>query len=184
MPYSATEENDRVGKGKTSLPIPKGEQKVNEKNKIIISLAAVLCCIGIAWYLFSIPSTGGTNNNRVEQRLDDTAREQQKAGDSLAEVRRGIDDSAASVDRIDSGIADDAERAGTIQDRTADAEASADSIAERNERITDELADAESRNAEAAAAIDDATRAISDCSQLNRDSAEIFRRYAGRNTGK
>ena len=157
---------------------------MNEKNKIIISLAAVLCCIGIAWYLFSIPSTAGTNDNRIEQRLDDTAREQQKAGDSLAEIRRGIDDSTASVDRIDSGIADDAERAGTIQDRTADAEASADSIAGRNERITDELADAESRNAEAAAAIDDAARAISDCSQLNRGSTEILGRYTDRNTTK
>ena len=55
---------------------------------------------------------------------------------------------------------------------------------EHIQEITDKLADAESRNAEAAAAIDDAARAISDCSQLNRDSAEIFRRYAGRNTGK
>lgn len=157
---------------------------MNERTKIILFIAGCLLCAGFAWYIFSIPSTGTTNSDRVEQRLDDTAREQQKAGDSLTEVCRGIDDSATSVDRIDSGIADDAERAGTIKDRTADAETSANSIAERNERITDELADAESRNAEAAAAVDDAARAISDCIQLNRSSTEIFKRYAGRNTGK
>ena len=157
---------------------------MNEKNKIIIGIVAALCCIGIAWYLFSIPSTAGTNDNRIEQRLDDTAREQQKAGDSLAEIRRGIDDSAASVERIDNGLADDTERTGAIQGRIADATASADSITERNRRITDKLTDAESRNAEAAAAIDDAARAIGDCSELNRSSAEIFRRYTGRNTGE
>ena len=157
---------------------------MNEKNKIIISLVVVFCCIGVAWYLFSVPSTGGTNNNRVEQRLDDTAREQQKAGDSLAEVRRGLDDSAASIERIDNGLANDTERTGAIQGRIADAAASADSITERNCRIADKLTDAESRNAEATAAIDDAARAIGDCSELNRSSAEILRRYTGRNTGK
>ena len=159
---------------------------MNERTKIILFILLLAVCFVLALPGISLASPAQEQQivTVSEQRLDDTAREQQKAGDSLAEVCRGIDDSATSVDRIDSGIADDAERAGTIKDRTADAEASANSIAERNERITDELADAESRNAETAAAVDDAARAINDCIQLNRSSTEIFKRYAGRNTGK
>ena len=161
---------------------------MNEKTLLFIRYAGyALLVIGMAislWLLFRDIRTGTEPDYRVHERLEDTAREQQKAGDSLAEIRRGLDDSEASVERIDDGITDDTERAGTIQDRTADAAASVDSIAERNSRVADKLADAEIRNAEAAAAIDDAARAISDCSQLNRGSTEILGRYTDRNTTK
>ena len=93
---------------------------MNAKQKIILACVAGLLCIGVAWYLFSVPSTDPTDSSRVEKRLDDTAREQQKAADSIEAVSRGLEDSTDRVADIDAGLGQNLKQALTAsQSETA-----------------------------------------------------------------
>ena len=150
---------------------------MNAKQKIILACVAGLLCIGVAWYLFSVPSTGPTDSSRVEKRLDDTAREQQKAADSIEAVSRGLEDSTDRAADIDAGLGQDQGRVESIQDRNAELETGIDSITERNRTALERLDEAEAGNEDAARSVADAAAAVDSCGELARRSAEILGRY-------
>lgn len=145
---------------------------MDAKQKIILACLAGLLCTGAAWYLFSVPSTGTTDSYHVEDGFDRTAREQQKAADSIDAVSRGLEESTGCAADIGTGIERDQGRAESIQSRNAELETGIDSITERNSSALERLGEAEARNADAAAA-------VADGRELTRRSAEILGRYQG-----
>ena len=151
---------------------------MDAKQKIIIACIAGLLCAGVAWYLFSVPSTGPTDDSRVEKRLDDTAREQQKAADSIRDVSEGVKASTDSTGDIADGIERSAEHAENIEREHEIAADSAERIAAGNDSIEERIEAAEGADRDAAAALDRAAAAVEQCRDLNSSSAEIFGRYA------
>lgn len=151
---------------------------MDAKQKIILACAAVLLCAGVAWYLFSVPSTGSTDDRRVEKRLDDTAREQQKAADSIRDVSEGIDASADSAGDIADGIERSTEHAENIERKHDSAAESAERIAAGNDSVAKRIEAAERSDREAAVAVDRAAATLEQCREFNRSSSEIFGRYA------
>lgn len=152
---------------------------MDAKQKIILVCLAGLLCVGVAWYLFSVPSTGPTDSYRVEDGFDRTAREQQKAADSIDAVSRGLEESTDRASDIGAGIERDQGRAESIQSRNTELEAGIDSITERNSTALERLGEAEARNADAAAAVADAAAAVESGRELTCRSAEILGRYQG-----
>ena len=143
---------------------------MNEKHKIIIYFIAAILGAAAVWHLFSDTSSRPDAGYRINRRLDDTAREQQRAADGIAEIGRSIADSQERAERIERELANSQERAGTIQGRIEDA--------------ADGIESAARRNAEVEEAIDSAAGEINKCIKLNRSSAEIFERYARGNFGQ
>lgn len=152
---------------------------MNAKQKIILACLAGLLSAGVAWYLFSVPSTGPTDSSRVEKRLDDTAREQQKAADSIEAVSRGLEDSTDRAADVDAGLGQDQGRVESIQDRNAELGAGLDRLAERNSVALERLDEAETGNQDAERSVADAAAAVDSCRELARRSAEILGRYQG-----
>lgn len=150
---------------------------MNAKQKIILACAAVLLCAGVAWYLFSVPSTGPTDSYHVEDGFDRTAREQQKATDSIDAVSRGLEESTGCATDIGAGIERDQGRAESIQSRNAELETGIDSITERNRTALERLDEAEAGNEDAARSVADAATAVTSGRELTRRSAEILGRY-------
>ena len=151
---------------------------MNERTKIILFAVGCLLCAGLAWYLFSVPGTGPTDSYHVEDGFDRTAREQQKATDSIDAVSRGLEESTGCATDIGTSIEADQRRADSIQSRNAELETGIDSITERNRAALERLGEAEARNADAAAAAADAAAAVESGRELTRRSAEILGRYA------
>ena len=143
---------------------------MDAKQKIILACLVGLLCAGVAWYLFSVPSTGPTDSYHVEDGFDRTAAEQQKAADSIDAVSRGLEESTGCATDIGTGIEADQRRADSIQSRNAEIETGIDSITERNRAALERLGEAEARNTDAAAA-------VVSCGELARRSAEILGRY-------
>ena len=106
---------------------------MDAKQKIILACLVGLLCAGVAWYLFSVPSTGPTDSYHVEDGFDRTAREQQKATDSIDAVSRGLEESTGCATDIGTGIEADQRRADSIQSRNAEIETGIDSITERKQ---------------------------------------------------
>ena len=152
---------------------------MDAKQKIILACLAGLLCAGVAWYLFSVPSTGTTDSYHVEDGFDRTAREQQEAADSIDAVSRGLEESTGRASDIGTGIETDQRRAESIQSRNAELETGIDRIAERNRAALERLGEAEARNADATAAAADAAAAVASGRELTRRSAEILERYQG-----
>ena len=152
---------------------------MDAKQKIILACLVGLLCAGVAWYLFSVPSTGTTDSYHVEDGFDRTAAEQQKAADSIDAVSRGLEESKGCATDIGTGIEADQRRADSIQSRNAEIETGIDSITERNSTALERLGEAEARNADAAAAVADAAAAVTSGRELTRRSAEILGRYQG-----
>ena len=150
---------------------------MNERTKIILFAVGCLLCAGLAWYLFSVPSTGTTDDSRVEKRLDDTDREQQAAAESIGAVSDGLDRSTESAGDIADGLERSENHADSIASRNADAAASADRIAAGNESLAERIESAERADAAAAESVADAKNQIDICRKLNSSSAEIIRRY-------
>ena len=123
---------------------------MNEKTKLILLAVCAVFCACLAWYLFSVPSTGTTDDSRVEKRLDDVDREQRAAEESIRAVSNGLDESADS----------------------------AGSIAAGNESLADRIESAERADEDAAGSVAEAERQINICRSINRRSAEILGRYA------
>ena len=138
---------------------------MDAKQKVILACLVGLLCAGVAWYLFSVPGTGPTDSYHVEDGFDRTAREQQKATDSIDAVSRGLEESTGCATDIGTSIEADQRRA--------------DSITERNRAALERLGEAEARNADAAAAVADAAAAVTSGRELTRRSAEILGRYQG-----
>lgn len=145
---------------------------MDAKQKIILACAAGLLCAGVAWYLFSVPSTGTTDRYLVEDGFDRIAREQQKAAASIDAVSRGLEESTGRASDIDTGIETDQRRAESIQSRNTELETGIDSITERNRDALERLGEAEARNADAAAAVASGRK-------FTRRSAEILGQYQG-----
>ena len=152
---------------------------MNEKTKLILLAVCAVFCACLAWYLFSVPSTGTTDDSRVEKRLDDVDREQRAAEESIRAVSNGLDESTDSAGSIAEGIDRSESHAESIAERNADAAASAERIAAGNESLADRIESAERADEDAAGSVAEAERQINICRSINRSSAEILRRYAG-----
>lgn len=81
---------------------------MDAKQKIILACLVGLLCAGVAWYLFSVPSTGPTDSYRVEDGFDRTAREQQTAA-AVASGRELTRRSVEILGRYQGGVPEERE---------------------------------------------------------------------------
>ena len=114
--------------------------KLRGRNLFIsIAFVTVIVIAAIAWLMLRIPSGTGTNeyDNRVDERLESTQEQLDRAGESLERLERGIESGEGILDDIggrNAGAQDAAERA-------AEADKDAQDAIGRAERIRDRCAE-------------------------------------------
>lgn len=148
-----------------------------EGNKVIrvVGFGSVVLVLLIGcWFMLTSCSRDRGNGDNIEDGLDQTEAELQRATESNRNALEGIARSEDSVGRIESSVGRSEELIGDLTDDLRRNDAEVDAALGRIE-------DAEIRNREAEERIADCESRINELLRISRESESIFARYENGN---